>query len=132
MTDFRRSTWVVLCNPADPRNVGGAIRAVTNAGLAGTRVVTETPFEPRDLHCYSSGSIQHAEVSFFASVEAATADCTRVIGSSRRLHDDDSPPTWPAAGLARRLSPVVPTAILFGAERTGLIKTGIRIQNNIM
>ncbi len=125
MSDCRDRTWVVLCNPADTRNVGGAIRAVINAGLAGIRVVTQTELDGRDLHCYSSGSIEYGSVSFFSSVEEATADCARVIGTSRRMHDPDSPPEWPAAGLAQRLESPAKTAILFGAERTGLLKSEI-------
>jgi tRNA (cytidine32/uridine32-2'-O)-methyltransferase len=123
MSGVLEMTCVVLCNPADSRNVGGAIRAVTNAGLSGIRIVTQTGFDDRDLLCYSSGSIEYANVSFYGSVEEATADCPRVIGTSRRLHDPDAPPEWPAAGLAKRLASPARTAVLFGAERTGLIKS---------
>ncbi len=109
----------VLCRPADSRNVGGAIRAVVNHGLAELRVVTDTPFDPEDLFFFSSGSVDVAEYREFPTLDAAIADRSRVIGTSRRRRDDDGPPVWPAAGLRDRIGSQ-PTAILFGTERTGL------------
>ncbi|MCB9539504.1 MAG: RNA methyltransferase [Myxococcales bacterium] len=117
----RDALHVVLCNPADPRNVGGAIRAVANFELGSLRVVTTTGFDPSDLRAFSSESIDTMELRFFETLDEAIGDCTRVIGTSRREHRDDAPPEWPAAGLAARVGDGAPTAILFGAERTGLL-----------
>ena len=66
---------MVLCRPADVRNVGGAIRAVANSGVGEIRVVTTKRFDQRDLLCYSSGATDHLEAQVFSSVAEAVADC---------------------------------------------------------
>ncbi len=122
MTEAREKVWVVLCHPADVRNVGGAARSVANHGLAGLRVVTESNFDERDVFCYSSGGSDFIELEYHPTLDAAISDCQRVIGTSRRLRDPDAPPEWPSAGLGQRLKGDARTALLFGAERTGLLK----------
>lgn len=116
----RLAVRVVLCNPADPRNVGGAARAVANFGLGELRVVGP-PVDPEDVHAYSAGSVERIAYREFATLDEAIADCDRVIGTSRRSRDPDAPPEWPVAGLAERLRGAGTTAILFGTERTGLV-----------
>ncbi len=122
MTDVRGQCVFILCRPADVRNVGGAIRAVANAGIGSIRVVTTQTFDDRDLLCYSSGGTAHYDIATYATVTEAIADCNLVLGSSRRSRDADAPPEWPAAGLAQRLSSTGKTALLFGCERTGLTR----------
>ena len=100
----------------------GAIRAVANSGVGEIRVVTSKRFDQRDLLCYSSGATDHLEARVISNVAEAVADCSLVIGTSRRLRDVDAPPEWPAAGLGDRLDASVKTAILFGCERTGLTR----------
>ena len=116
MVDVRSRTVFVLCHPADVRNVGGAIRAVVNSGIAEIRVVTEQTFDDRDLLCYSSSAIEHAHLTFTLMSPLMIADCGRVVGTSRRLRDADAPPEWPAAGLARRLPGDGVTAVMFDAK----------------
>lgn len=110
---------VVLCNPTDPRNVGGAARAVANFGFTELRVVGP-PVAEEDVHAYSAGAVERIVVRTFADVDAAIADCARVVGTSRRSRDADGPPEWPVAGLAERLRGAGRVAVLFGTERTGL------------
>lgn len=117
--------YAVLCDPKDPRNVGVAIRAVGNHGLAGLRIVSDHPFERRELEAYSSNYLGEVDVQEFTDLDAALADCTQVIGTSRRTRDPLAPPSWPAAGLRRRLDPEHTVAILFGTERTGLVKAEV-------
>ena len=112
--------------------MGGAIRAAANAGLAGVRVASRDAFDERDLFCYSSGALDLSLVEFFDSVPDAVADCHRVIGTSRRLRDPDSPPEWPASGLSARLDAETKTAILFGTERTGLIRPELELCSAIV
>ena len=122
MTAPRDQVHVVLCNPSDVRNVGGAIRGVANFGLGSLRVVTQTLFDPGDLRAYSSESNDALTFATYPDLDAALADIERVVGTSRRTHTDDAAPEWPAAGLAARVADGVPTAILFGNERTGLLR----------
>jgi len=120
MTHIDRRIRFVLCNPKDPRNVGGAARAVANFGLDELRVVSPEPFKADDVHAYSAGSVRTIRFVPFTSLDDAIADCDRVIGTSRRTRDPDAPPEWPIAGLGERLDGQGATAILFGTERTGL------------
>lgn len=120
--DLRARLRFVLCNPQDPRNVGGAARAVANFGLGELRVVSATPFDPEDVHAYSAGSVRTIAFRHFATLDEAIADCERVVGTSRRTRDPDAPPEWPVAGLAARLAGPGRTAVLFGNERTGLVR----------
>lgn len=115
----------VLCHPKDPRNVGVAIRAVGNHGLGGIRIVSEHPFERRELEAFSSNYLDAVQVEEFTDLDAALADCTQVVGTSRRVRDPLAPPAWPAAGLRERLDPERRVAILFGNERTGLVKSEV-------
>lgn len=113
---------VVLCHPSDPRNVGGAARAVANFGLGELRVVSAEPFHAEDIHAYSAGAVTRVTLRHFTHVDEAIGDCDRVIGTSRRSRDPDAPPQWPVAGLAARLDTPGSTALMFGTERTGLTK----------
>ncbi|MGK0358542.1 MAG: tRNA (cytidine32/uridine32-2'-O)-methyltransferase [Bradymonadia bacterium] len=115
----------VLCYPKDPRNVGVAIRAVGNHGLRGLRIVCDVPFERRELEAFSSNYFHEVDVQEFSDLDEALADCVQVIGTSRRNRDPLAPPSWPAAGVGARLDPKGPVAILFGNERTGLVKSEV-------
>lgn len=115
----------VLCHPKDPRNVGVAIRAVGNHGLGGLRIVSDVPFERRELEAYSSNYFHEVDVQEFTDLDEALSDCVQVIGTSRRTRDPLAPPSWPAAGVGARLDPKGPVAILFGTERTGLVKSEV-------
>lgn len=113
---------VVLCHPADVRNVGSVIRAAANFGLRSVRIVTEDRdhLSDEDMYWFSSGAVEKIPVQWFDDVPSAVADCHRVLGTSRRPSDPDSPPEWPAAGIAARLSPDERVAVVFGTERTGM------------
>ena len=115
----------VLCYPKDPRNVGVAIRAVGNHGLGGLRIVSDVPFERRELEAFSSNYFHEVDVQEFTDLDEALADCVQIIGTSRRTRDPLAPPSWPAAGVSARLDPQGPVAILFGTERTGLVKAEV-------
>jgi TrmH family RNA methyltransferase len=118
----RADIRAILCHPADVRNVGASIRAVTNHGFDGVRIVTEADFDPEDLRAFSSESIDVADVTFHRTLTDAIADRTFVLGTSRRERHPDAPPQWPASGLRARLEGHRRVAILFGTERTGLTR----------
>ena len=153
MIDLKQ-VHAVLCQPEDVRNVGAAIRAVANHGLASLRIVKtpladaapnlgldvghdpapnagpdlapdEGPFSREDLFHYSAGASERIPVQVFSSLDAALQDCAQVVGTSRRTRDPLAPPFWPAAGLRRRLVEGGPVAILFGTERTGLDRSEV-------
>ncbi|MDR1218633.1 MAG: TrmJ/YjtD family RNA methyltransferase [Treponema sp.] len=113
---------IVLVRPEESGNVGAVCRAMKNCGLSRLRLVN-----PAELH---EGTIRaravHAEdvwlnAGRFASLEEAIADCSLVIGTTRRRgHKRKSvttPPDEAALFLKNREGNA---ALLFGNERTGL------------
>lgn len=121
VSDLNTRTWITLCNPADPRNVGGAIRACANFGYKGLRIVTQTRFDQRDLLCFSSEALLTVDVQFFESLDDCLADQHLVIGTTRRQRDPDAPSMCSLREVADRLPDDGEITILFGAERTGLV-----------
>jgi tRNA/rRNA methyltransferase/tRNA (cytidine32/uridine32-2'-O)-methyltransferase len=113
---------IVLVRPEESGNVGAVCRSMKNSGLSRLRLVN-----PAELH---EGTIRaravHAEdvwlcAERFASLEEAVADCSLIIGTTRRRgHKRKSvtmPPDKAALFLKNREGNA---AILFGNERTGL------------
>ncbi len=121
VSDISTRTWITLCNPADPRNVGGAIRACANFGYKGLRVVTQTVFDQRDLLCFSSEALLTVDVQFFQTLDECLADQHLVIGTTRRQRDPDAPSMCSLREVVGRLPECGDITILFGAERTGLV-----------
>ena len=113
---------VVLCHPADPRNVGACIRAVANFGFEGLRLVSadHAAFPDEALHAFSASSLSHVRLMRFPTLAEALADAAFAVGTSRRHHGEDAPLHWPAAGLGARLQGRGRVALVFGHERNGL------------
>lgn len=113
-------TWITLCHPADPRNVGGVIRVVANFGFKGLRIVSTKTFDERDLLCFSSEASQKVNVEFYNNLDDCLQDQHFVLGTTRRNRDPDAP----AMSALSAIETVLPTtgsiSLLFGAERTGL------------
>lgn len=120
--NLAQRTWICLCNPADVRNVGGAIRAVANFGLAGLKVVRDEPFAEDDLFFYSSGALPKIEFTLYPSLSQALSGATHVVGTSRRPRDRFAPQWSTIQQLPTRLDDALHPHILFGNERTGLLK----------
>lgn len=119
--DVTKRTWVVLCNPADPRNVGGVIRVVANFGFKGLRVVTSKTFDERDLLCFSSEASERVTVEFYPSLDECLKDQHFVLGTTRRNRDPDAPPMSALPQIHNTLPSSGNVSLLFGAERTGLV-----------
>jgi tRNA/rRNA methyltransferase/tRNA (cytidine32/uridine32-2'-O)-methyltransferase len=113
---------IILVRPEEAGNVGAVCRAMKNFGLSRLRLVN-----PGELH---EGTVRaravHAEdiwigAEYFTSLEAAVADCSLVIGTTRRRGRKRKavtmPPDETAAFLKNRAGNA---ALLFGNERTGL------------
>ncbi|MDR2792800.1 MAG: TrmJ/YjtD family RNA methyltransferase [Treponema sp.] len=113
---------IILVRPEEAGNVGAVCRAMKNCGISRLRLVN-----PNELH---EGTIRaravHAEdvwhnAERFTSLEGALADCSLIIGTTRRRgHRRKAvtmPPDEAAAFLKDRNGNA---ALLFGNERTGL------------
>jgi tRNA/rRNA methyltransferase/tRNA (cytidine32/uridine32-2'-O)-methyltransferase len=121
---------VVLCRPTEPGNVGAACRAMKNMGLSRLRIVAPSPMDEASLVARAV----HADdlwrnAAFFDSLPEATADCSLVIGTTRRRgskrKSSSMEPRALATWLANRGDPgdspkETCVALVFGNERTGL------------
>jgi tRNA/rRNA methyltransferase/tRNA (cytidine32/uridine32-2'-O)-methyltransferase len=115
---------IVLSRPGESGNVGAVCRAMMNMGLSRLRIVPASGVK-LDGDIIAARAVHAARVweqaEFFPGLEAALADCSLVIGVTRRggrrrkAHSLD--PGETAAFLAERPGPA---ALVFGNERTGL------------
>ena len=113
-------TWITLCHPADPRNVGGVLRVAANFGFRGVRIVTEKEFDERDLLCFSSEASIHVDLEWFPDLDSCLHDQHFVLGTTRRQRDPDAPPMMSLPQVETVLPDSGCISLLFGAERTGL------------
>ncbi|MDR3325293.1 MAG: TrmJ/YjtD family RNA methyltransferase [Spirochaetaceae bacterium] len=122
---------VVLCRPSEPGNVGAVCRAMKNMGLVRLRLVSPENMVDEVVRARAV----HAEdvwagARFFGSLGEAVADCSVVVGTSRRrgkrrkgiaLSPREAARflgAYPGGGGVGAAPP--PAALVFGNERTGL------------
>jgi tRNA/rRNA methyltransferase len=116
---------VILVEPQLGENIGAAARAMANFGLARLRLVNpREPWPNPQARKMASGADRVLdEATLFDTLEAAIGDCTFVLATTARAHDQ-AKPVIDAAQCAQRAAPLVAAgenvAILFGRERTGL------------
>ncbi len=114
---------IVLHQPRDAVNIGGVVRAMKNMGFRHLRLVAPAPFDPADITgiAHRSEDIL-AALGLYASLDAALADVTYVVGTSARSHAEH-PVHGDVRSLAPRLlahAPAGSVALLFGPENNGL------------
>src|SRR5260370_4325095 len=116
---------IVLVEPQLGENIGATARVMANFALARLRLV-----KPRDgwpnIHAHRAASdadrILEA-AALFDTLEAAIADCTLVLATTARAHDQAKPLIGPhasAALLAPHVAAGERVAGLFGRQRYGL------------
>jgi tRNA/rRNA methyltransferase/tRNA (cytidine32/uridine32-2'-O)-methyltransferase len=120
---------IILCRPSEPGNVGAVCRAMKNMGLARLRLVApawgRAPFPGAWEETLLARTV-HAEqvwkeAEFFDTLEAAVADLSLVIGTTRRRgHRRKAVTLTPEECAAFFQSHPGPAALVFGNERTGL------------
>ncbi|MDR1319595.1 MAG: RNA methyltransferase [Treponema sp.] len=115
---------IILSRPSEPGNVGAVCRVMKNMGLSRLRLVGPSPMEEgliraRAVH---AGDIWEG-ARFFDTLSGAAADCSLLIGTTRRRgrrrKNVTMNPRTLAAWLRDRPSGG-PAALVFGSERTGL------------
>jgi tRNA/rRNA methyltransferase len=128
---------IVLVEPQLGENIGTAARAMANFGLTRLRLV-----KPRDawpnVHARRAASgadmvLDSAEL--YDSLEAAIADCSFVLATTARAHDQAKPvigPTAAAAEMAQRRAAGETVAVLFGRERWGLENDEVGLADRIV
>jgi tRNA/rRNA methyltransferase len=128
---------VILVEPQLGENIGMAARAMGNFGLTRLRIVN-----PRDgwpnVHARRAASgadhvLDHAEL--FDTVEQAVADCTLLLATTARAHDQAKPVITPEAAaceIASQCHDGGTVGILFGRERHGLQNEEVALANRIV
>jgi tRNA/rRNA methyltransferase len=113
---------IVLVRPQLGQNIGKAARAMLNFGLTEMRLVAPRDGWPNpDAGPAASGAdlvLERAEV--FDDVKTSISDCRLVFASTVRRRDLVMPVLGPEQMAERIWQSGERTAILFGAERSGL------------
>jgi len=120
---------IILSRAADSGNAGAVCRAMKNMGLSRLRLVDTGPF--LNEKAILSRAIHAADVwenaQFYDSLSAAAADCSLLVGTTRRRGRRRKSVTIEPRGLAEWLSENRSKGqaggsigIVFGNERTGL------------
>jgi len=128
---------VVLVEPQLGENIGTAARAMANFGLTRLRLV-----RPRDgwpnVHARRAASGADAVLDgavLYDTLEAALADCSFVLATTARAHDQAKPvvaPSEAALEMAPRLAAGEGVAVVFGRERWGLMNDEVGLADRII
>ncbi len=125
---------VVLVRPQLGENIGACARAMLNFGLTEMRLVSPRDGWPNpDAGPSAAGADQVlADATVFGSVAEAVADCGFVYATTVRHRGMTKPVVAPrGAAEASRARPGR-TAILFGAERSGLESDDVAVAHAIL
>jgi tRNA/rRNA methyltransferase len=128
---------IVLVEPQLGENIGAAARVMANFGLGRLRLVN-----PRDgwpslqARRSASGADRILDgATLFPTVKSAIADCTVVLATTARAHDQAKPVIGPeaAAGfLAPHIAAGESVAVMFGRERHGLENDEVALADRIV
>ena len=132
-----RAPIVVLVEPQLGENIGAAARAMANFGLSQLRLVNPRQGWPNDkarMMATGAGRVVDA-AALYPNLAEAIADCSLVLATTARAHDQAKPVVGPAeaAGLmAPRIAAGENVAILFGRERNGLENDEVALADAIL
>ncbi len=128
---------IVLVEPQLGENIGTAARAMANFGLTRMRLV-----RPRDswpnIHARraASGADNVLDSAVLCdSLQDALADCSFVLATTARAHDQAKPVIGPAAAaaeMAPRIAAKETVAVVFGRERWGLMNDEVGLADRIV
>src|SRR5215813_3079977 len=128
---------VVLVEPQLGDNIGAAARAMANFGLSRLRLVRPRDGWPnaRAFVAASGADRILEEATLYDTIEAAIADCTQVLATTARAHDQAKPvisPEEAARAMAPHIAAGEAVALLFGRERYGLENTEVALADAIV
>jgi tRNA/rRNA methyltransferase len=136
-TNEKQNPVIVLVDPQLGENIGAAARAMLNCGLLELQLVRPRDGWPSEkARAMSSGALDKMpEPQVFETLGEAVADCHFVAATTAR-HRDQVKKVFTARSISRELHERVnrgeKTAILFGAERTGLDNDDISLAHAII
>jgi tRNA/rRNA methyltransferase len=128
---------VVLVEPQLGENIGAAARAMANFGLAKLRIVKPLQGWPNErARVMASGADRILDNAvLYESMSEAIADCTFVLATTARVHDQAKPVVGAdqaAAALAERVAGGETVALVFGRERIGLQNNEVAMADAIV
>jgi tRNA/rRNA methyltransferase len=125
---------IVLVRPQLGQNIGKAARAMLNFGLVDMRLVAPRDGWPNPSAgpAASGADIVLEKARLFDSVPEAIADCSTVFASTVRRRDLVMPVLRPEGMAERIVQSPERSAILFGAERSGLETEEVALANFIV
>ncbi len=128
---------VVLVEPQLGENIGAAARAMANFGLSRLRLVKPRQGWPNDkAQMMAAGADRILDgAKLYDTLDQAIADCSFVLATTARAHDQAKPVVGPAEA-ARQIAPRVKAgetvAIVFGRERNGLENDEVALADRIV
>jgi tRNA/rRNA methyltransferase len=116
---------VILVEPQLGENIGATARAMANFGLSRLRLVKPKQAWPNDkARMMAAGADRILDgATLYDTLAAAIADCSFVIATTARAHDQAKPVIGPAEAavqMAPRVASGETVGIMFGRERNGL------------
>jgi tRNA/rRNA methyltransferase len=125
---------IVLVRPQLGQNIGKAARAMLNFGLTEMRLVAPRDGWPNpDAGPSASGAdVVLEQAQLFETTAEAIADCSQVFASTVRRRDLVMPVLGPAETADQIHASGERSAILFGAERSGLETEDVALANAIV
>jgi len=117
-----------------PENIGAAARAMMNFGLNELRLVAPREAWPNqrayDLAGHAAPILDNARL--FATTKEAVADKEYVYAATARSREMVKPVFLPGDGMKQMHARALPSAILFGPERTGLTNDDVTLADAII
>lgn len=128
---------VILVEPQMGENIGAAARAMANFGLSQLRLVKPKQAWPNDkAHMMAAGADRILEGAvLYDNLPSAIADCTFVLATTARAHDQAKPVIGSAEAaveIAPRVAAGETVAVLFGRERNGLENDEVALADRII
>jgi TrmH family RNA methyltransferase len=118
-----QSVVVVLVEPQDQVNIAATVRAMKNMGVAHLRLVNPASYEAQRLIGIAHDTAEIIEsIKHFDSLEAACADCVRVLGFTARRRSARREIVTPRQAAEQFIdhASIGSVAFVFGREDRGL------------
>ncbi|MBJ7388425.1 MAG: RNA methyltransferase [Sphingomonadaceae bacterium] len=125
---------IILCRPQLGENIGKAARAMLNFGLTEMRLVAPRDGwpNPNAGPAASGADIVLAKAQVFPTLSEATADIAHVYATTVRKRGVTKPVITPEVAAREVLGNTGRSAILFGAERSGLESDEVNVARAII
>ncbi|NJS14896.1 MAG: RNA methyltransferase [Sphingopyxis sp.] len=125
---------IILVRPQLGENIGKTARAMLNFGLTDLRLVAPRDGWPNpDAGPAASGAdIVLAGARVFATLAEAVADCTHIYATTVRKRGVTKPVLTPEAAARAIHADPGQSALIFGAERSGLESDDVALAHSIV